>query len=80
MPLFDFQCQACENVFEALVRGETLPSCPECGATELERLLSLPAIRSSSTRKQALKAAQQRDRQQGAERTRERVEYESHHD
>ncbi len=80
MPLFDFRCRSCDAVFEALVRGESAPTCSVCGGAELERLVSLPAIRSSATRAQAMKAARARDRQQGSDRTRERVEYEANHD
>ena len=31
MPLFDFVCTACQQSFEALVRGSTPPACPACG-------------------------------------------------
>ncbi|HET7696917.1 MAG TPA: zinc ribbon domain-containing protein [Vicinamibacterales bacterium] len=40
MPLFDFRCRACGEVFEALVREPARPLCPACGASDLERLLS----------------------------------------
>jgi putative FmdB family regulatory protein len=40
MPLLDLQCQKCSAVFEELVMGDRLPSCPECGAGEVRRLYS----------------------------------------
>jgi putative FmdB family regulatory protein len=40
MPLFDFRCRACGDTFEALVRAPAAPSCPACGGSDLERLLS----------------------------------------
>jgi putative FmdB family regulatory protein len=43
MPLYDYRCPACEQTFELLVRSSTVPTCPHCGATQLERLLSRPA-------------------------------------
>lgn len=43
MPLFDFRCPACERSFELLVRGSQPPSCPRCGGTALEKLVSAPA-------------------------------------
>jgi putative FmdB family regulatory protein len=43
MPLYDYRCSACEQTFELLVRSSTVPTCPHCGATQLERLLSRPA-------------------------------------
>lgn len=39
MPLFDFQCNACQSQFEKLVRGKDVPTCPRCGSTALEKLL-----------------------------------------
>jgi putative FmdB family regulatory protein len=40
MPLLDLQCERCSAVFEELVVGDRLPSCPECGAGEVRRLYS----------------------------------------
>jgi len=43
MPLYDYHCPACAHDFELLVRGGATPACPACGATTLERQISLPA-------------------------------------
>jgi putative FmdB family regulatory protein len=80
MPIYDYSCRACGNVFEALVRGASVPACPECRSEDLERLLSLPAVRSESTRQQAMRAAKQRDVRQANERVHAQREYEAHHD
>jgi len=80
MPIYDYSCRACEHRFEALVRGGAVPSCPECGSDDLERLLSLPAVRSESTRQQAMRAAKQRDSRQANEREHAQRQYELHHD
>lgn len=80
MPTYDYRCDPCGHTFEALVRGDQAPSCPECESQNLEKLLSLPFVRSETTRNRALRAAGQRDRKQGADRTRERIEYEANHD
>lgn len=60
MPLFDFRCQACDREFEVLVRpasyGDPAPSCPACGSTRLDRLLSTFAP-SSREKTQAAAAA-----------------------
>lgn len=40
MPLFDYRCSACGAGFELLVRGDTVPACPQCGGTALEKALS----------------------------------------
>ena len=43
MPIRDFRCRACATTFEALVRGDTAPPCPACGAGAAERLVSAPS-------------------------------------
>jgi hypothetical protein len=63
-----------------LVRGSKVPSCPECASKDLERILSLPAIKSQGTRDLALRAAKKRDAAQGKERVAAQREYERNHD
>jgi hypothetical protein len=53
--------------------------CPSCNGTDLERLLSLPALKTETTKAQALKAAKKRDKAQGTERTIEQLKYERSH-
>ena len=43
MPLFDYHCTACQADFELLVRASTVPACPQCGSTALEKGVSLIA-------------------------------------
>jgi putative FmdB family regulatory protein len=46
MPLYDFACEECGTRFERLVRHETAIAtvdCPQCGAANAKRELSLPA-------------------------------------
>lgn len=62
-----------------LVVKATTPACPECKSEALERLLSVPAVKSETTHALALKAAKKRDRKQGAENARAQREYELHH-
>ena len=80
MPVYDFSCRACGHTFDALVRGAAKPACPACQGVDLERLLSLPAIRSEGTRRLAMKAAKKRDAKQGEERVQEQIRYELNHD
>ena len=40
MPLFDYHCSACDAEFELLVRASTVPTCPQCGSTALEKCVS----------------------------------------
>ena len=48
MPMYDYRCSACGAAFEMLVRGSTVPACPQCASTALERQLSLTAPQGTS--------------------------------
>lgn len=57
MPLYDYRCKTCRAEFELLVRSSTVPTCPQCASTELERAVSriapagkIEAIRASNRR------------------------------
>lgn len=43
MPIYAYHCPHCDDDFELLVRSTTLVACPQCGATELTKLVSLTA-------------------------------------
>lgn len=80
MPIYEYRCESCAHEFETLVRGEARPSCPECDSLELERLMSLPRVKSSTTRDMAMRAAKKRDASQAKDRMQERIRYEESHD
>ncbi len=80
MPIFDFRCKACKQEFETLVRGGSSVACPECGGAELEKLLSLPAIKTEHSHGMAMQAAQRRDKAAGKDRMHEQRKYELSHD
>ena len=80
MPVFDYKCRACENRFEALVRGTKVPVCPKCKSEDLERLLSMPAVRSETTKELGMRAARRRDAIQASDQARAQREYEASHD
>ena len=80
MPLFDFSCRACGNQFEALVRGNAMPACPECRSEDLERLLSLPVVKSDTTRGIIKRETKRRDASQAAEQAYTQRQYEANHD
>lgn len=79
MPIYEYVCQRCGHQFELLVRRETVPICASCGAVELERVFSLPTVKSANTEALAMRAAQRRDQAQATERTIEQVKYERSH-
>ncbi len=80
MPIFDFVCRSCRHEFDALVRGASVPECKVCGSTDLEKLLSLPNVKSETTHGLAMRAAKRRDRIAGNERMIEQRKYEESHD
>jgi len=80
VPIFEYTCESCGHEFEALVRKTNMPACPACGASRLDKRLSLPSVKSETTKAQAMRAAKQRDKQQGHERVQEQIRYEQNHD
>ncbi len=80
MPVFDFTCRSCASEFEQLVRAADTPTCPSCASTDVEKQLSLPALKTSGTRSLAMQAAKRRDKAQGFDRMHEQAKYEASHD
>jgi putative FmdB family regulatory protein len=50
MPIYEYTCDACRHEFETLVRGAEQPNCPQCGGSRLQKLFSVPAAHSGSSR------------------------------
>ena len=81
MPIYEYTCLGCGREFELLVRGTgATPACPSCKSEELERRMSLPRVKSSTTRGMAMRAAKKRDASQAQDRMHERIRYEKSHD
>ena len=80
MPIYEYVCKGCNHQFETLVRGKTKPLCPECDSADLEKLFSLPRVKSDATRQLSMKAAKKRDSAQANDRMHERMTYEKSHD
>jgi len=79
MPIYEYRCEACRHEFETLVLGGAEPECPSCQSQDLERLLSLPTVHSSSTRAKSMRAAKKRDKAQATERVSQQRKYEEAH-
>jgi putative FmdB family regulatory protein len=47
MPIYEYQCQKCNHVFDALQKmsDDVLTDCPDCGKAALRKLLSAPNFR-----------------------------------
>jgi len=55
MPIHEFRCQDCKAQFEVLLRPSTVPACPSCSSSKLEKLISpiAPAGKSAAIIAQA---------------------------
>ena len=73
MPIYEYECRECKNRFESLVLDSTAPECPECEATDLERLMSLSAVSSDATRRRNLGLARK-----GAKKTQDEKAHAEH--
>jgi putative FmdB family regulatory protein len=47
MPIYEYQCQECSHLFDALQKmsDEPLTDCPDCGEPALRKLMSAPNFR-----------------------------------
>jgi len=61
MPIYEYECRGCRHRFEFLVLPSSSdPECPACQKKDLNRLISLCAISSESTREAHLSAARKK--------------------
>jgi len=52
MPIYEYRCQQCKNLFEALVgssRERDQTRCPKCGSDRVKRVISAGSFRISSS-------------------------------
>lgn len=52
MPIFEYQCEACERRFDELIRNsadEAWVACPACGSPDVLRQVSAPSIGGTSS-------------------------------
>jgi putative FmdB family regulatory protein len=79
MPLFDFSCRECGHQFEAFVRKQE-PACPKCKSGDLERLMSLPAVRTEGTKQKTRAQSKKQELSIAAEKNHAQRQYELSHD
>jgi putative FmdB family regulatory protein len=79
MPIYDFSCKACSHKFETLVLKKT-PKCPECQSEDLEKLMSLPVVRSAGTHQKTMAQAKKQEMKTSAEREYTQRQYEASHE
>ena len=56
MPIYDYRCGECGQVFEKLVMPSKEPEliCPDCDSKEVERVASLPTLTGTSSKHDVL--------------------------
>jgi putative FmdB family regulatory protein len=79
MPIYEYECRACGERFETFVRDATPPTCPACANIDLERLLSMFAVRSEGTRSLALQDGKRRSARVRQEKEHAQLAYEREH-
>lgn len=57
MPIYEYHCEKCDKKFEFLVIGNETPACPDCHATEVNKLMSACGFFSKGDGGQTVKAA-----------------------
>ncbi len=81
MPLYEFVCGSCGQQFEALVRRSGAPVCPRCSSSDLQRVPSLFAVDSPTTRRAALESGRRRNTKTARDKqVAEHEERHHHHD
>jgi len=48
MPIFEFECRVCGEVFELLMRADTKIKCPKCGSVKAAKRFSVFATSQAS--------------------------------
>jgi putative FmdB family regulatory protein len=80
MPLYEYECTSCGHEFETLVRtNDPAPSCPECGSSELSKLLHQVAVSTEHTRATNLTRARERAKKVNKDKQIAQFEYEEKH-
>ena len=78
MPIFEYECRKCGKPFEFLQRSaDSQATCPFCETDTVERLVSLCAVSSESTRAANLSGAHNRAATKRNEK--QRSEHAHHH-
>jgi putative FmdB family regulatory protein len=49
MPIYEYQCHNCAATFERLVRHNRAITCPDCGSSSVDKLISTPFVSTGQT-------------------------------
>ncbi len=79
MPIYEYECRGCGHHFEFLLLPSTVPACPSCHGTNLERAISLFAVSSDGSRATALADGRKRAQRVQRDKAHADAEYERDH-
>lgn len=78
MPIFDYQCNGCGNIFEMLIlKNSPTPACPTCQSEDLTKLLSAPIVSSHDSRR---KSFYDHERRRNDQRRQQDMEHDHSHE
>lgn len=80
MPIFEYTCRGCAHQFEMLVLPTITPACPTCASQDLERMISLPALKTEDSTQRAIKQSHGRRMKGRQDELVAQREYELKHD
>jgi putative FmdB family regulatory protein len=86
VPIYDYECRACGQVFECLVRlpnqssRDEVVACPSCHSQDLQQLVSAFTVNSDGTRQTHLNQARKLGRKEQLEKKHAEMEAILHHD
>jgi putative FmdB family regulatory protein len=74
MPIYEFECEGCGEVFEELVAAGAAAPCPECGSERTRRLMSTVSPPGRTPRGAGVRSDESRRREKVAARENRIVE------
>jgi putative FmdB family regulatory protein len=81
MPIYEYKCRVCGHGFERFALRSSITSsvCPACHSEDVERLLSLFAVNSPTTRAAALNSGRKQAARIERDKAHADIEYEKDH-
>jgi putative FmdB family regulatory protein len=79
MPIFEYACRSCRHRLEAIVRAGVVPTCPACGAGDLDKLISSFAVDSPTSRGLSMSAIRKKNAGISKEKAWEDANYDRKH-
>jgi putative FmdB family regulatory protein len=80
MPIYDYKCLDCQEIFEALILKNTpAPTCPACKSAKLEQQVSLFGVDSEGVRENNLKGVRAKNKAAQKDYQMEQIRHEREH-